>query len=120
MHSAFERTPSGRLQLGAGRQAHDAEFIFFHRHAANVPDVADAQWIYAQRVRWGQVAPSARAQALAANAYRPDLYRRSAALPPSVISRAPAFDCIAFSADDIGSYLAQFEVHTPFTAAQPS
>jgi two-component system, oxyanion-binding sensor len=116
----IETVLSGRLPLGAGREAHDPDFLFFHRHAANVPDVADAQWIYAQMVRWGQVAPSARGQALAANAYRPDLYQRSVSAARLVGSRAPAFDHIEFAADDIRSYLQQFDVHTPFNDAHSS
>ena len=114
----IEAVLSGRLQLGAGREMHDPDFIFFHRHAANAPDVADGQWVYAQMVRWGQVAPSARGQALAAHAYRPDIYQRSVPSAPPCSSRLRAFDQIEFVADDIRSYLDQFEVHTPFNDAR--
>jgi ABC-type nitrate/sulfonate/bicarbonate transport system substrate-binding protein len=113
----IETILNGRLQLGAGREAHDPDFIFFHRHAANLPDVADADWAYAQMVRWGQVAPSAEGQALASNSFRPDLYRRCIPVPSSVPARPPAFDRIAFVPGNLRAYLDQFDVHTPFQDA---
>jgi len=113
----IEAALRGRLQLGAGREAHDPDFMFFHRHAANLPDVADAEWAYAQMVRWGQVAPSAAGQALAGNTFRPDLYRRSVTVPTSIPPRPPAFDRVAFAAGDVYAYLEQFEVYTPFQDA---
>ena len=110
----IEALLSGRLQLGGGREAHDPDFIFFHRYAANLPDAADARWAYAQMVRWGQVALSAEDQARAAHTFRPDLYQRSLPAPPSVPPRPPAFDRVEFAADDVRAYLDQFDVQTPF------
>jgi len=104
----------GRLQLGGGREAHDPDLIFFHRYAANLPDAADAQWAYAQMVRWGQVAASTEGQARAAHTFRSDLYERSLPAPPSVPLRPPAFDRIEFGAGDLRAYLDQFDVQTPF------
>ena len=53
------------------------DFLYFHRHAANAPRAADGLWAYAQMVRWGQLAPSERAERAAADVFRSDLYRQS-------------------------------------------
>ena len=58
---------------------------------------ADGLWVYAQMVRWGQLAPSAQAQSAAAEVFRPDLYRQCL---PAAAFAAPApqpFDRIEFS-----------------------
>ena len=106
---------SGRVPLGAPSPRHDHDFMYFHRHAANLPSTADGLWSYAQMVRWGLLAPSPRQQRLAGAVFRSDLYRRSVAVagpepPPSL-----SFDRIAFSANDVPAYLRRFSVSTPFT-----
>ena len=108
----------GRLHLGLGAAKRDVDFMYFHRYAANVPRAADGVWSYAQMVRWGQIAPSARAQRAAAEVFRPDIYRRSlpAALPDAL--PPPPFDRIEFEAGDVLAYLAQFGVHTRFADAR--
>ncbi len=42
---------------------------------ATFPWKSHALWFYSQMVRWGQVAASARNEAIARDTYRPDLYR---------------------------------------------
>lgn len=81
--------PEQTLQAGlCGRFRHrrDAEtrpmpdFHVFHRYAANFPWVSHAQWLITQMLRWGQIQPPLDVQALAAEIYRPDIYRRAAAV----------------------------------------
>ncbi len=57
----------------AGRQQDD--FLLFEPRAANFPWQSHALWFYTQMVRWGQVRHSPRAAQMAAETYRPDLYR---------------------------------------------
>ena len=107
----------GRLHLGLGAAKRDVDFMYFHRHAANAPRSADGLWVYAQMVRWGQLAPSAQAQRAAAEVFRPDLYRQCL---PAAAFAAPApqpFDRIEFVATDVRAYLGQFAVQTPFADA---
>jgi NitT/TauT family transport system ATP-binding protein len=104
----------GRLRLGLGAAKRDVDFMYFHRYAANAPRAADGVWAYAQMVRWGQLAPSERAQRAAAGVFRPDLYRRS--LPAAALDAPPPlpFDGIEFVAGDVSAYLEQFDSYTPF------
>jgi NitT/TauT family transport system ATP-binding protein len=110
----LERVLRGHLELGGGRSADDADFIYFHRHAANVPRVEDALWIYAQMLRWGHLQPSALARSVAANVFRPDLLRRYASVPASAPPPSVPFDGIPFDARDIEGYLERFDVCTRF------
>ncbi len=110
----LEPVLGGTLQLGCGRELRDRDFLFFHRHRANLPDVADGLWAYAQMIRWGQVAPGATNQSVVREVFRPDLYGRG--LRGEAVMTAPqsSFDRIEFTAEDLGGYLAQFELQTPF------
>jgi NitT/TauT family transport system ATP-binding protein len=110
----LEAVLRGKLALGGGRVADDPSFIYFHKHAANVPRAEDALWIYAQMVRWGQLQPSAAAQLAAANVFRPDLLRRHVGLQAGTPPSSTPFDGIPFDARDIKGYLERFEVHTKF------
>jgi hypothetical protein len=69
-------------------------------------------------VRWGQIAPSERAEKAAAKVFGSALYRAS--VPgASLEDTAPAapFDDIEFPSGDVQAYLRQFEMHTPFPVA---
>lgn len=103
----------GRLDLGGGMAANDPDFVYFHRRAANVPSPADAALIYAQMLRWGQLAPSAELEDRARQVFRTDLYARhveAGAVPPP---QARAFDGAAFDGD-VARYLATFDLRTFF------
>ena len=104
----------GRLHLGLGAAKRDVDFMYFHRHAANAPRAADGLWVYAQMVRWGQLAPSAQAQRAAAEVFRPDLYRQSLPAAPCAVPAPEPFDRIEFVATDVRAYLGEFAVQTPF------
>jgi ABC-type nitrate/sulfonate/bicarbonate transport system substrate-binding protein len=113
----LEAALSGKVALGGGRTADDPSFIFFHRDAANVPRTEDALWNYAQMVRWGQLRPSAAAQAAAAGVFRADLWRRHVGEAPSAPSAPLPFDGVPFDADDVAAYLERFEVCTRYVAS---
>ena len=51
--------------------------ILFHREAAAFPWRSQALWIYSQFVRWKMIEPSAKAERLAADVFRSDVYRRA-------------------------------------------
>jgi NitT/TauT family transport system ATP-binding protein len=103
----------GRIDLGGGRRVRDPDFMFFHRHAAGVPSSAEALWLYAQMVRWGQLAGSAQHEAIAGRVFRPDLYRRFLGTGDTEAG-IEAFDGVEFGRDNLGAYLRQFELQTPF------
>jgi NitT/TauT family transport system ATP-binding protein len=107
----------GRLELGLGAVKRDVEFMYFHRYAANAPRSAHGLWVYAQMVRWGQLAPSERAQRAAAAVFHPLLYRQSVPGAQPDAAPEPPFDRIEFLPTDVPAYLRQFVVHTPFAAA---
>jgi ABC-type nitrate/sulfonate/bicarbonate transport system substrate-binding protein len=108
----------GRVRLGTGSEVHDPDFLFFHRYAANAPCEADGLWAYAQMARWGQLAPSPRAERAAARVFSSDLYRRSVRHGVAPDPPLPPFDRIELSSKDVTAYLEQFEVHTPFAGAR--
>jgi ABC-type nitrate/sulfonate/bicarbonate transport system substrate-binding protein len=107
-------TLSGRLRLGAHSHVRDSDFLYFHRHGANAPRETDGLWIYAQMVRWGQLAPSERAESAAADVFRADLYRESVPRAGRDNTLLAPFDRVAFSSQNVPAYLRQFEMHTPF------
>ncbi len=71
------RVLSGRLMVAPDREIDVPDFLMLYRDAANFPWVSQAQWIYSQMLRWGQVAPSEAAEASVRSVFRPDLYRRA-------------------------------------------
>jgi nitrate/nitrite transport system substrate-binding protein len=54
------------------------DFCTFHRHAANFPWRSQAVWYLTQMVRWGQLDRPVDLGAVAAAAFRPDLFREAA------------------------------------------
>jgi two-component system, oxyanion-binding sensor len=107
----------GGLLLGVAKSRADTDFLRFHGGAANVPRPEDALWIYAQMVRWGQLARSAAAQATAVNVFRSDLIERYVGPSSAPSPRPPvAFDGIAFDGRDVDGYLARFDIQTRFVA----
>ena len=78
-----QRALSGRLAIGGGIERQVNDFYIPYARAANFPWKSHAQWFYSQMVRWGEVAPSSENATLAAQSFRPDLYR-AALLPLGV------------------------------------
>jgi len=70
---------TGTFQYGAGEAARPLpDFNVFHRYAAAFPWRSHAAWILTQMVRWGQVEHAVDLGKIAANVYRPDLFREAA------------------------------------------
>ena len=107
----------GRLRFGLGAEVRDPDYLYFHREAANEPREADGLWAYAQMVRWGQLAPSERAEKAAAKVFDSALYRASVPVANREPTELRPFDQIDFSPNDLPAYLRQFEMHTPFADA---
>jgi ABC-type nitrate/sulfonate/bicarbonate transport system substrate-binding protein len=109
----IEQTLYGRLRaLEDGSVVTDLNHLVAERSATR-PDPLQAAWLYAQMVRWGQVALSADKVAQAMGVFRHDLF--DAAVPEGErrISKARAilaFDGSVFDAGDIAAYLRQFAV----------
>lgn len=73
------RALTGRLDVGVDDDVSVPDFFMPFERAANFPWQSHALWFYAQMVRWGQVNHCAENAALAAQTYRPDLYRSALA-----------------------------------------
>ncbi|WP_454619109.1 CmpA/NrtA family ABC transporter substrate-binding protein [Bradyrhizobium cenepequi] len=110
----IQRTLDGRLKVspdGAKRESN--RYLLVGREGAARPDPAQAAWLYAQMVRWGQAALSSDALKTAMDVFRPDLYdaavgRRSALTDvPQAIG---AFAGPPFDPNDIQGHLAAFKI----------
>lgn len=133
----FRTLLAGRLPVDpSGLVREIPDYLVFHRGTANFPWVSQAQWIFSQMVRWGQVPYSAEAAATAASAFRPDIYRialgNSASVPldpakvegqaggavvdttagASTLAPEPFLEGGAFDPADIPSYIGAFPIHT--------
>jgi NitT/TauT family transport system ATP-binding protein len=115
----IENALRGHLALGFGTEWRDTDFMYFHRHAANVPSPTEGLWAYAQMVRWGQLAPSVGHERQAAAVFRPDLYSRCLPGAAATVRTAAPFDGVEFRAADVAAYLDGLEIRTRF-ARPPS
>ncbi|WP_156680804.1 CmpA/NrtA family ABC transporter substrate-binding protein [Sphingomonas profundi] len=71
---------TGRLVLSPGAPpTAAADFLLFHREAANFPWRSQGLWIYSQFVRWKMIEAGAAAEGAAAEVFRSDIYRRALA-----------------------------------------
>ena len=111
----IQRTLTGSLKIspdGVVRQSD--RYLLIGRRDAERPDPRQAAWLYAQMIRWGQAPFSSAALATATAVFRPDLYDAamgSQHAAGTVDSDAVgAFTGPVFDADDIGKYLAAFEI----------
>jgi len=104
-----------------GHERTVSDYFTFHRDGANFPWISQAQWIFSQMVRWGQVDHSKEKQEKVATAFRPDLYRHAlgprADIPSADVrveggQRQDGFiDGAVFDPQDIPAYLKGFNVH---------
>ena len=108
----IRRTLDGRLKVSPdGAYRTDARYLLVGRAGAARPDSAQAAWLYAQMVRWGQ-APLSREMLLAAKAvWRPDLYDAALGSAAAAATGEPAdgigaFAGPAFDPNDIEAHLA--------------
>jgi two-component system, oxyanion-binding sensor len=128
--SLIEAALQGRSSPLATDEHGDADFLYFHRVAANRPRSEDALWCYAQMLRWGQLAKRPGDNGLAARVYRPDLYARAldgmappaipVATSPTAAPQPAAFDQRPAWPANVNAYLQQFALHTPYTEFVPA
>jgi NitT/TauT family transport system ATP-binding protein len=114
----IRRTLAGRLKVSPqGAYRSDARYLLVGRDGAARPDPAQAAWLYAQMVRWGQ-APLSREMLEAAKAVcRPDLYDAALAGPSvteAAADRIGAFAGPKFDPDDIEAHLAAWNIKRGF------
>src|ERR1700722_1509187 len=109
----IQRTLDGRLKISLdGTMRESDRYLLVGREGAGRPDPAQAAWLYAQMVRWGQAATSPEAFGIAKAVFRPDLYdaalgRQGSAEASDAIG---AFAGPPFDADDIAGHLAAFRI----------
>jgi len=108
----IRRTLDGRLKVSPdGAIRSDPNYLLVGRDGAGRPDPAQAAWLYAQMVRWGQ-APLTDDMCLAAMAvFRPDLYDAALGTPvPQPHARIDAFAGPAFDPRDIAGHLSSWRI----------
>jgi NitT/TauT family transport system ATP-binding protein len=112
----IRRTLDGRMKVAPDGTVRSSDrYLLVGRHGAGRPEPAQAAWLYAQMVRWGQAPFSKEMVAAAKAVFRSDLY--DAALPGEPIDMAGepadgigAFTGPAFDPDDVEGYLAAFKI----------
>jgi nitrate/nitrite transport system substrate-binding protein len=88
--AVIRRTLAGQFQYHPDIAAHSIpDFNVFHRYGANFPWRSHAIWFVTQMQRWGQVDRGVDARELAAQVYRPDIYREAVG---ALDLRIPAID----------------------------
>lgn len=103
----------GRLPVARGEA--DPDYLYFHRHDANRPRHADALWIYAQMLRWGQIPARPATEAAAVRVFRPDVYARALGVAdPEDLRPIIACDRAVFDGHSVTAYLQSFDLATPF------
>ena len=112
----IRRTLDGRLKVSAeGAIRTDPRYLLVGRAGAARPDPAQAAWLYAQMVRWGQ-APLSRDMLETARAvFRPDLYDAAISTAATRPAGEPADGIGAFAGppfdpDNIEAHLAAWTV----------
>jgi ABC-type nitrate/sulfonate/bicarbonate transport system substrate-binding protein len=112
--SVIQRTLDGRLKVSPdGTMRESGRYLLVGREDAARPDPAQAAWLYAQMVRWGQAAISADALETAMSVFRPDLYDAAVGKkgePPRVSDAVGAFAGPPFDPADIAGHLAAFSI----------
>jgi NitT/TauT family transport system ATP-binding protein len=112
----IRRTLDGRMKVAPdGTVRVDERYLLIGRHGAARPDPAQAAWLYAQMVRWGQAPLSPELLAAAKAVFRPDLYDAAGAAPvePSIGEPADGIGAFAgppFDPNDVAAHLAAWQV----------
>jgi NitT/TauT family transport system ATP-binding protein len=112
----IRRTIDGRLKVSPeGAIRSDPNHLIVGRAGASRPDPAQAAWLYAQMVRWGQAPLSREMLAAASAVFGPDLYDAAFDKLVTASADAPAdgigaFTGPAFDFDNIAAYLAAWTI----------
>jgi ABC-type nitrate/sulfonate/bicarbonate transport system substrate-binding protein len=111
------RTLDGRLKVSPdGKFRESDRYLMVGRRGAARPDRAQASWLYAQMVRWGQAPLSKELLLAARETFRPDIYDQvlgAGDLPPEgePMDGVGAFDGPQFDALNLEKHLAPWKVH---------
>ena len=110
----IRRTLDGRLKVSPdGATRTDPNYLLVGREGAGRPDPAQAAWLYAQMVRWGQAPLSDDLCRAAMAVFRSDLYHAAvgaAGAPASPPARIGAFTGPPFDPGNISSHLAAWRI----------
>lgn len=110
----IQRTLDGRLKISPdGSLRESSRYLLVGREGAARPDPAQAAWLYAQMVRWGQTALRPEALKTAMGVFRPDLYDAAVGRQgkaPDASDAIGAFAGPAFDPNDIAGHLAAFRI----------
>jgi two-component system, oxyanion-binding sensor len=110
----IRRTLDGRLKVGPdGAMRFDPNYLIIGRDGADRPDPAQAAWLYAQMVRWGQAPLSEEMCRAAMAVFRPDIYDAAigaAPVAPEPNSRISAFAGPAFDPRDVAAHLRSWRI----------
>ena len=112
----IRRTLDGRLKVSPdGAYRNDNRYLLVGRAGAARPDPAQAAWLYAQMVRWGQAPLSRELLGVAKAVWRPDLYdaalgAAAAPAPGEPADGIGAFAGPAFDPNDIEAHLAAWSI----------
>lgn len=94
----IRRTLDGRMKVAPdGTVRVNDRYLLVGRKGAARPDPAQAAWLYAQMVRWGQAPLSAEMLAAAKAVFRPDLYDAAIVTVEPTVSGEPADGIGAFA-----------------------
>ncbi|WP_291856172.1 CmpA/NrtA family ABC transporter substrate-binding protein [Bradyrhizobium sp.] len=110
----IQRTLDGRLKVSPGGDRRESRrYLLIGREGAARPDPAQAAWLYAQMVRWGQTAMRPDALRTAMGVFQPNLYDAAMGLQgrtPDATDAIGAFAGPAFDPTDITSHLKAFKI----------
>ena len=110
----IQRTLDGRLKISPdGTSRESSRYLMVGREGAGRPEPAQAAWLYAQMVRWGQTPMSADALKIAMAVFRPELYDAAAGRAGKTVETPGpigAFAGPAFNPADIAGHLAAFRI----------
>jgi NitT/TauT family transport system ATP-binding protein len=116
----LRRTLDGRMKVAPDGTTRISErYLLIGRRGAARPDPAQAAWLYAQMVRWGQAPLSAELLGAAQAVFRPDLYdaaleQGDAPGPGEPADGIGAFAGPAFDPKDIADHLAAWKIKRPY------
>jgi NitT/TauT family transport system ATP-binding protein len=110
----IQRTLDGRLKIASdGTMRESSRYLLVGREGAARPDSAQAAWLYAQMVRWGQTALRPDALRTAMAVFRPDLYDVASGHQGNASDASDAIGAFAgpaFNPEDIAGHLAAFRI----------
>ena len=112
----IRRTLDGRIKIAPeGTMRASDRYLLIGRKRAARPDPAQAAWLYAQMVRWGQAPLSAEPLAAARAVFRPDLYDAAIGETKPDLTGEPAdgigsFAGPAFDPDRVAAHLSVWKI----------